>query len=501
MKTIDISPLIFGLIAACSLIACGESDANGTGGLGATQLPGPISLLDAEDGGLPSGIVSVVDVFKGDFNAMAERRLIRALIVPNRTAYFFDGVDQKGTGFEALKLFEEQVNKNLKTGRLGVYLLVIPTTRDRLIPDLLEGYGDIAAANLTITPERQELVEFTNSFLSTSEIIVSGPKAPQISSFEDLAGQEVFVRRSSSYWESLERLNAEFDRQGKKKIRLKAADEILETEDVLEMVNAGLVPITVADSYLAEFWGQIFDNIKPHPELAIRTGGEIAWAFRKNSPELEAVLNRFVKGHKKGTLTGNILYKRYYQNTKFVRNSLANEDYRRFEETMKFFQEYAGQYDFDWLMIAAQGYQESRLDQSTRSKAGAIGVMQLLKSTANDPNVAIPNIEELEPNIHAGVKYLRFLVDHYFDEPGLDPVNRHLFGFASYNAGPNRIQRLRKKTAEKGLDPNVWFRNVEVVVAHDVGREPVRYVSNIYKYYLSYRLLLEQERRRMKAKS
>ncbi len=500
MRKSEIIPFFLGLCLATLSLTCSQPDA-AEGVPGPRQGGGPVSFLSEESSHLQEVVPDAVETWKGDFDAMAERRLIRALVIPSKTAYFFDGIDQKGTGFEALKLLEEQINKNLKTGKLGIYLLIIPTTRDRILTDLVNGHGDIAASNLTVTPERLEGVDFTDPFLTANEILVTGAKAPQISSLEDLAGQEVFVRRSSSYWTSLELLNQRLAEQGLESIRLQAADELLETEDLLEMANAGLIPITVADDYLATFWSQIFENIKPHPDLSLRSGGKIAWAMRENSPELAAVLNRFVKGHKKGTLTGNILLKRYLQNTRFVENSLAAKEIKRFDETMKFFQKYAGDHDFDWLMIAAQGYQESRLDQSTRSRAGAIGVMQLLESTANDPNVAIPDIEKLEPNIHAGTKYLRFLVDRYFDEPDIDPVDRHLFGFAAYNAGPNRIQRLRKKAAEKGLDPNVWFRNVEVVVAQEVGQEPVRYVSNIYKYYLSYSLLLDQERRKAAAKN
>ena len=492
-------PLIMSLAVAILSLTCSKSDSPREIDE-SDRSGGPISFLSAENSLADEVIPDAVEVWKGDFNDMAERRLIRALVIPNKTSYFFDGIDQKGTGFEALKLLEEEINKNLKTGRLGIYILIIPTTRDRIFTDLVNGHGDIAASNLTITPERLGQVDFTDPFLKSDEILVTGAKGPKISSLEDLAGQEVYVRRSSSYWKSLEQLNQEFEKQGLEAIRLEAADELLETEDLLEMANAGLIPLTVADDYLATFWNQIFENITVHPDLVLRSGGELAWAMRQDSPELAAVLNRFVKGHKKGTLTGNIILKRYFKNTSFVRNSLAASEMKRFEETMKFFKKYAGDYEFDWLMIAAQGYQESRLDQSVRSRAGAIGVMQLLKSTANDPNVGIPDIEKLEPNIHAGVRYLRFLVDHYFDEPGLDPLNRHFFGFAAYNAGPNRIQRLRKKAAEKGLDPNVWFRNVEVIIAHDVGQEPVRYVSNIYKYYLSYSLLLDQQRRRDAAK-
>jgi membrane-bound lytic murein transglycosylase MltF len=500
MRNSKIIPLLLGLFVATFVLTCSKNATSGEA-VGTHKDQGPLSLLASEENRLDELVPDALEGWQGDFNAMTKRRLIRALVIPNKTAYFFDGVDQKGTGFEALKLLEEQINKDLKTGSLAIHMLIIPTTRDRILSDLINGHGDIAASNLTITPERLENVDFADPFLTTNEVVVTGAKAPPISSLEDLAGQEIYIRRTSSYWESLERLNQELEEKGLKPARLRAVDEILETEDILEMVNAGLIPITVADDYLANLWAEIFENVTAHPDLILRSGGEIAWAMRPNSPELTAVLNRFVKGHKKGTLKGNIVLNRYLKDAKYVRNSLAATEMKRFEQAMKFFQKYAGDYDFDWLMIAAQGYQESRLDQGVRSKAGAIGVMQILKSTASDPNVGIPDIDKLEPNIQAGTKYLRFLVDHYFDEPDIDPINRHLFGFAAYNAGPNRIQRLRKKAAEKGLDPNVWFRNVEVVVAHDVGREPVTYVSNIYKYYLAYRLMIDQQQRRDAAKS
>jgi membrane-bound lytic murein transglycosylase MltF len=363
-----------------------------------------------------------------------------------------------------------------------------------LFPALLAGYGDIALANLTVTAEREEVVDFADPLLTgVDEIVVTGPGAPALASLDDLAGQEVYVRRTSSYYESLVGLNQRLRQAGKTEITIREANELLETEDILEMVNAGLVPITIADTYLAEFWAQIFDGITLHPELAVRTGGHIAWAMRKESPQLRQVVNAFVKDHKKGTLMGNILFKRYLQKTDWVRNPATDEEMARYEEVVKYFQNHAPNYDFDFLMMTAQGYQESRLNQSVRSPVGAVGVMQLLPSTAADPNVGIPDIENIDNNIHAGIKYMRFIADHYFDDPEMDDVNRALMAFASYNAGPNRIARLRGKAAEAGLDPNVWFQNVEVIAAHDIGRETVQYVSNIFKYYLAYKMIVEQE--------
>lgn len=429
----------------------------------------------------------------GDFDEMVQHRTIRALVIYSKTFYFLDRGRQYGLSYEALREFEKFINKKLKTKTLKVQVVFIPVSRDELIPSLLNGLGDIAVANLTITTERQKQVDFSNPFLrGVKELLVTGSAAPPINSIDDLAGKEIRVRRSSSYYESLIQLNTSFKKARKSQMKLVLADETFEDEDLLEMVNAGLIPMIVMDSHKAQFWKQIFDNITVHQDIAVRAGGEIAWAFRKNSPKLKAVVNDFVKGHRKGTMLGNILFKRYLQNTKYVKNSVSEKELKKYNSMVQLFKKYAGEYDFNFLMIGAQAYQESGLDNSKRSHAGAVGVMQLLPTTAAGPNVNIANIEKLENNIHAGTKYLRFIIDRYYKDEPMDDVNKLLFAFASYNAGPARIKGLRKKAAAMVLDPNVWFRNVEIVAAKSIGRETVQYVSNIYKYYITYQMVLKQ---------
>ena len=429
----------------------------------------------------------------GDFDEMVKLHTIRALVTYSKTFYFLDRGRQYGLSYETLREFEKFVNQRLKTQTLKVRVVIIPVSRDELIPSLLKGVGDIAVANLTITPERQKKVAFSDPFLKgVKELLVTGPTAPPVSRIEDLAGKEIHVRRSSSYFESLTQLNRTFKKAGKPRMNLMLADEIFEDEDLLEMVNAGLIPMIVMDSHKAQFWEQVFDGITVHQTIAVRTGGEIAWAFRKSSPKLHAVINDFIKGHGQGTKLGNILFKRYLQNTKYVKNSMSQKELKKYNAMVALFKKYAGEYNFPYLMIVAQAYQESGLDNTKRSPAGAVGVMQLLPTTATDPNVDIADIEQLENNIHAGTKYMRFIVDQYYKDESMDDVNKLLFAFASYNAGPARIKDLRKKAAAMGLDPNVWFRNVEIAAAKTIGRETVQYVGNIYKYYISYQKVLDQ---------
>ncbi|MGB7452428.1 MAG: transporter substrate-binding domain-containing protein, partial [Lysobacterales bacterium] len=368
-----------------------------------------------------------------------------------------------------------------------------------LIPALISGRGDIAAAGLTITPERDKLVDFSDPVSKElSEVLVTGPSAPPIDTIDDLAGKRMFVRASSSYRASLDALNLQFKERGLEAIDIEDAPEQLEDMDILEMVTAGMLEWAIVDDYKARLWAGIFEDLKVREDLVFRSGGRIAVAFRENSPLLAEALNDFVKTHKQGTLQGNMLINRYLKNFNWANNALAADDYQRFQDVADIFSKYGDQYGVDYLMVAAQGYQESRLDQNARSGAGAVGIMQLLPSTAADTNVGIPDITTAESNIHAGIKYLDFIRNRYFSDPEVDRFNQTLFAFAAYNAGPARVRKLRVMAAERGYDPNIWFDNVEVMAAKDIGRETVQYVANILKYYFAYSLTIQRQLDRQK---
>jgi membrane-bound lytic murein transglycosylase MltF len=434
----------------------------------------------------------------GDLDGMVERRVIRALVVFSRTQYFVDKGAQHGTAYETMHAFEDHINATRKLKTLKVHVVFLPTARDDLIPALLEGRGDLAMAGLTRTAERLKKVDFSDPFAEkVQEIVVTGPKSPKITALADLSGQEVFVRPSSSYWEHLEALNQRFKGEGKAPVKLRPAPETLEDEDLLEMLNAGLVRLVVVDDYKATLWSNMFKSIQPHPEAAVHEGGEIGVMFRQGSPLLKAELASFAKTHRVGTLFGNTVVKKYVRSTKFVKNATSDAEIKKFQDTVSLFRNYGTKYDLDHLLVMAQSYQESRLDQNAKSQVGAIGIMQVMPATGKE--LAVGDIAQLEPNIHAGVKYVRFMMDRYYGKEPMDLVNKMLFTYASYNAGPARISRLRKEAAAKGLNPNLWFNNVETVVAARIGAETVTYVSNIYKYYIAYKLVTEAEEERRKA--
>jgi membrane-bound lytic murein transglycosylase MltF len=306
---------------------------------------------------------------------------------------------------------------------------------------------------------------------------------------DDLAGKAVYIRKSSSYYESVEKLNAELTKAGKPKVGIKLAPETLEDEDILEMVNAGLVRATIVDEVVAGFWQQILTQLGLHPAVAVRTGGAIAWMIRKDSPQLKAELNAILARYPKGSWQRSELLTKYFKNTKWAKAATSGKGRTNYDRMVKLFKKYGDRYGMDYLLVMAVGYQESELNQDARSKVGAIGVMQLMPDTGKDMGVG--DIRQLEPNIHAGVKFLRAMMnEHYANEP-MDLLNKGLFTFAAYNAGPGRIHQLRTLAAQRGLNPNVWFDNVQRIAAEKIGQETVTYVSNIYKYYLAYQLLAE----------
>ncbi len=433
--------------------------------------------------------------YTDDLPELIKRRHIRVLTTFNRTNFFIANSRTYGFEYSLLKDYEKFLNRGIKRRELKITLEFIPVSRDRLIPLLLEGYGDIAAAGLTITSERLKKVDFTDPYLTNvREVVVVHRSVKGIEKAEDLSGKTVYVRRTSSYYESLKLLNSKLTLKGLKPVRVEPADESLETEDILEMVNSGAIKITIADSHIARIWSRVFKNIRVLDGAAVREGGKIAWMVRKDNPLLKKSLNRFIKSHRKGTRIGNIYFNRYFKNTRWIKNPLDKDIARK--PYIRLFKKYGKKYGFDWLFLMAVAYQESGLNNKKRSPSGAVGIMQVRPATARDKNIGIRNIYRLENNIHAGTKYLAFLRDRYFSDPELKERDRLRFTLAAYNAGPLKIKKARRVAKKMGLNPNRWFRNVEIAVLKTIGQETVQYVSNINKYYILYKLHFENVEKR-----
>jgi membrane-bound lytic murein transglycosylase MltF len=457
------------------------------------QLPGgaPAASPATSSAERPArGLPTETKPWSGDFDGMLERRAIRVLVPFSRSLYFNDGGRERGIAADTVRAFEDWLNKKYATslGNRPLTVMIVPTTRDRLLQDVADGLGDVAVGNLTITEERRSVVDFVSDpkLPGVNEVVVTGPSSPAVATAEDLAGRTVHVRRASSYFESLRDLNARLASEGRLPVDLVLVPDALEDEDMMEMLDVGILKAIVVDDWKARMWAQVLPRIRVNAQAVLRSSGQIGWGIRKGSPGLSAEIT----GYLRAAGTREVIADRMHQTMrriKQMKDPTAATARKRFEEMVALFAKYGERYGFDPLMLAAQGYQESKLNQDARSNVGAIGVMQIMPATGQQ--LGVGDVHLLEPNIHAGAKFMDQLMTRYFPDAGFDDMNRTLFAFASYNAGAAKIARMRGEAGKSGLDPDQWFNNVEVVTARRIGLQTPTYVRNIYKYYVAYRLM------------
>ncbi|PWU02587.1 MAG: lytic transglycosylase F [Bacteroidetes bacterium] len=447
-------------------------------------------------------ITGIANTAFGDLDSIVKRGYIRVLVPYSKTYYYVEGMKRYGLAYELVSLFEKELNKILGYNPPKIRVIFIPVSRVHILELLTSGHADMIASGYAITPEREEKIDFSiPTVTGTKDILVGGPNSPPIHSVYDLAGQHVCVRENTSNQASLIRLNKILEKAGRKPMHIDLSDPYFESEDILEMVNEGMMPFTVVSDDLGKLWNSVYTNLKVYPEIAVDSNVSYGWAVRKNSPQLKAVINKFISTISKGTLAGNMIYNKYLKNTARLKNAQSKEALANLNRYKASFQHYGKAFSIDWLLLSAQAFQESQLNQQTVSHKGAVGVMQLLPSTAAQPPINISNIRTADNNIHAGVKYMRYLLDQYNAKDQMDSLNEQLIALAAYNCGPGNVRKLRREAIERGLNPNIWFDNVEILAAHHIGRETVQYVSNIYVYYRSYQALQRYKEYREKGHS
>jgi len=437
----------------------------------------------------------VNSLYTDDLTKLKHRKIIRALVVPGRTDFYIDNGKISGFIVKLLDNYEKELNKGVKKEDNKTRIVYVPVDFKDLIPYLLAGKGDIAAGLLTVTESRKKQVDFVSSLnKEINEVIITHKDSKtKLEEIDDLSGKNIYVVKGSSYVEHLKQLNIKLKNKGLKPAKIIEAEDYLSGEDILEMLNAGAIDITVIDDFKANLWARVLPNIRVRSDLILNESGSIGWAVRKNNPELKEHLKAFSQKVKKGTLLGNVIINQYYGRDQKLENLKHQKESVQYKELIALFKKYGQKYDIDYFKLLAQAYQESGLRQGLTSHRGAVGIMQLLPSTASGKNVAIENIELLENNIHAGAKYMAFLRHRYFNSPDISPADQIFFSWAAYNAGPANVRKMRAQAEKMGLDKNVWFQNVEVAAGRIIGSETVRYVANIYKYYSAYMLLEQRE--------
>src|SRR5215475_11513569 len=451
----------------------------------------------------PRQLIIANKPWTGDFDKMLERRVIRVYAPFSRSLYYSDKGRERGIAVELVRDWERYLNIKYakQLGKRPLTIYIAPATRDKLLPYVKDGLADFAIGNLTVTEERLKEVDFVpgdEGRRTINEVVVVSPKAPELKTLDDLSGKTVHVRKASSYYESLEKLNEQLKRDNKPLVTLVLVPDALEDEDLMEMLDAGLVQLIVVDDWKAHMWAQILPKVKVRTDLVLRADAKTGWAIRKDSPKLHAAIDDFFRNWAMKQGVADYRMNSYMKKVKELKDPTASAEYKRFQQTLAIFEKYGKKYNFDPLMLAAQGYQESQLNQSAKSAVGAIGVMQVMPATGAEMKVG--DIHVTEPNIHAGAKYMDQLMTQYFPDANFSEGNRPLFAFASYNCGPGNVSKARKEAEKRGLDPNKWFNNVELFVKQKTGTETTTYVRNIYKYYVAYKLTLDAQAEAAKAR-
>jgi membrane-bound lytic murein transglycosylase MltF len=429
----------------------------------------------------------ILEAHRGDLDQMLKTGKIRVLTTYSYGNYFIHEGQTHGFEYAMMEEYKKYLSRNRSRRLVPLQFYYIPVPYHLLIPALEKGYGDIVAANLTILPQREKEVKFTNPYLwNLRELVITRRGMKKIDKLEDLAGTKIHVREESSYFYNVKKINNQFKARSLQPIIIKTLSGFLNTGEIIEMVNAGIIERTIADSHIADMAEKLLPGIKVQREAVLKEEVKLGWLVRHNNPMLKQSLNGFINTIKKGTLKGNIFFNRYFKKNPWVRQALSRGDMDRFSRYALLFKKYGDRYNLDWILLAAQAFQESGFDPDARSHMGAVGLMQLLPATAAD--MGIKQINDPEKNIHAGVKYMRWLIDHYFKDDSITSDNQLRFALAAYNAGPGNIIKSRKRAQKLGYDSNRWFSHTEMGTLSAVGLEPVHYVRNINRYYLSFLL-------------
>lgn len=415
------------------------------------------------------------------------RRLLTVLIPYDRTRFFIHKGEPRGFEYDLVQQFEKFFNDNRAEDSEPLQTIFVPVPFAQLVDLLANGRGDIAAGGLTVTPERAARVEFSASYMDgVRELVVANSTAEIGNDLASLAGRRMVVVRGSSYVSHLHQVNLNMAAQGLDPITIVEAPISIMSEDLLELVHAGAISMTVVDEHIAQLWQSVLDGLLV-TEIAIAEGNEVAWALSPDlDPSIKDAINQFLTDAKRGTMLGNVLFNRYFQDTDWIRNPLGPEAISEVSRYRPLFSKYADEFGLDWKLIAAVAFQESGFDPAAESAAGAVGLMQVLPSTAEE--VGVTDLSTPDNQIAAGTRYLASLLKNFRAED-IEEFEAINLALAAYNAGPARLARLRTSTADElNLNPNAWFFNVERAAARDVGLETVRYVANVNKYRLAYEL-------------
>jgi membrane-bound lytic murein transglycosylase MltF len=431
------------------------------------------------------------EVWLGDLDGMLNRGRLRVLLPFSRTFFFRENGQNLGLSAEILKRYERFLNDQVILGDKKMEVIFLPTPQERLLEELLAGKGDVIAADIIPQPaQEQQITTISPVALEIQEILVTGPHASQFKSIFNLSGQTITLRKNSPYTASLQKLNNTLTSIGKEPVTLQFAAPFLQDEDLLEMTGVGLLPMTIIDNHVGEFWSDILYGVNLHKKIALRTAKELTWVIRADNHLLDESIRYFKENSYLPQDALQILIEYYRHRGNTLKNNLEPAALARYQRMLPLFEKYGKKYHFPPQLLAALAFQQSGIDPAF-GKNGAVGVMGLDPSATLQEGLEtkLKKMRKTAYNIQTAARYLRFLADHYFSSSNVEELDRNLMAVAAYQASPEQVIAARKKAALDGFNPDLWFNHTEVALLSgelEEEKDTAQSTRNIYKYFTVY---------------
>ena len=388
-----------------------------------------------------------------DLDDIIESGVLRVITSYSPTGYFLYKGETMGFEYEIFKRLADHLNISLE--------IVLAKNVDSVIPMLNRGDGDIIALGYTITSDRKEDVSFTDPYMITHQSLIQKKpdnwrkmtrdniKDALATDIIELINDTVSVRQNSSYYLRLKEMSNELGDS----IYIDILEGETSDEQIIKMVSDGVIKYSIIDNHKAAIHKSYFPNIDVDTPASLSQ--RLAWAVRKTSPNLLAVINEGLEVIKRKP-DYNMIYERYFENKRQFHKRLDSEYYTgttgKFSKYDQVVKKYSSDLGWDWILVKSLIYQESMFNANNKSWVGASGLMQLMPATAKEMGVS--DIQDPEQNIKAGSKYLARMYSYWDQIP--DSVQRIKFAMASYNCGYGHIKDAQKLAMKYGKDSLVW---------------------------------------------
>lgn len=388
-----------------------------------------------------------------------------------------------GVEYRRLRAFEQYLNRTAK-GNRNLRLEIVPKAKDQLIAALQRGEGDLVAPGELVHLRGQGDISPSAPIMTRVPLVLVGRQgARRYQRLDQLSGRTLMLPAGSAVGAAVHKVNEQLAARKLRPIDIEWLDPSLAVEDVLEMVQAGIYPLTAVELPIAQRWARVLPKLQVQPEVAFSRDDNLSWFIRRDARLLRASVDQFLKDYR-SPADQDAAFQRVYRRLYKVHNPLGRTELGRLEKVRPVLQQYAERNDLDWLNLAAVAFKESTLNPSARGAGNATGLMQVTPAAAR--SVGVGNIHRLENNVQASARYLASLRRKFFSSPRLNERERMAFTLAAYNMGPQRVQQLRAEAKRRGLNPDQWFFQVERVAAEQVGMGVVSYVNSVNKYFLAF---------------